>query len=230
MLNFTYRINELSHNLKKKYGSSHSLDKVLTSQGKTRWLDIGCGGNFAPDFHYLDYYSEIEIPENCKDRYFKINITEVSEEDCKKLGKFDLIRLQHVFEHFTPEEGEVVLKNCSKLLNPGGYLLITVPDLKKFIRYYKRNSFSNLYTFYHWALNRISKNAPPSFFFSIYSHSLLHEQHRWCYDSLGLKYIIQNTGTYKNIKQLTLWNKLAAYPFTHGRPWEDLCVIANLKD
>ncbi|HQI46383.1 MAG TPA: methyltransferase domain-containing protein [Bacteroidales bacterium] len=228
MLNLTYKVNEFWFSLKRKYGSSHSLDKLLTKQGKARWLDIGCGGNFAPNFYYLDYYSDVEIPENCKERYFKINIIEITETDYEKLGKFDLIRLQHVFEHFTPEEGEIVLKNCAKLLNKGGYIVITVPDLKKFIHYYKRNSFKNLFTFYNWSLNRIEKNAPPSFFFSIFAHSLLHEQHKWCYDSEGLKYIIAKTGVYKNIRQLRLWNRLAANSFTHNRPWEDLCVIANI--
>lgn len=229
-MNIRYRIRQWSHNLKNKYGSSHSLDKILRNQGKTRWLDIGCGGNFAPDFYYLDYYSEIEIPENCRERYFKVNIIEITDEEYLKMGKFDLIRLQHVFEHFTPEEGIVVLKNCSKLLNHDGYLVITVPDLKKFIKYYRQNSFKNLYTFYHWALNRIRKDAPSSFFFSVYAHSLLHEQHKWCYDAEGLKYIIRNSGVYENIKELKLWNKLASCSFTHGRPWEDVCVIANFKN
>lgn len=230
IVNIRYRVTEISHKLKKKFTSNNSLENQLKIQGKTRWLDIGCGGNFAPDFHYLDYYSEVEIPEDCKERYFKINITEITDTECEKLGKFDLIRLQHVFEHFTPEEGEIVLKNISKLLSPGGYLLITVPDLKKFIRYYKTNTFKNLYTFYNWSLNRVDQKAPTSFFFSVFSYSLLHEQHKWCYDAEGLKYIIGKSGKYRNIKQLKLWNRLASQPFTHGRPWEDVCVVANLKE
>lgn len=215
--------------IKKNNYSSNTLNKVLINQGKIRWLDIGCGGNFEPGFHYLDYSADISIPEDCKGRYFKINILELTDDDCKKTGCFDLLRMQHVFEHFTPEEGSIVLKNCARLLNPDGFLLITVPDLRKFIKYYKKNSFKKLYTFYHWALNRIQKNAPSSFFFSIYTHSLLHEQHKWCYDEEGLKYVIDNTGIYKNIKTLTFKDKLANQPYTHNRPLEDICVIANLK-
>ena len=223
------RIFDLIVRIKNTLYSQHSLDIVLKNQGKDRWLDIGCGGNFTPGFHYLDYFADVEIPEECKNRYYKINLLELTDEDCASIGKFDFIRMQHVFEHFTPEEGQIVLQSCAKLLQPDGIILVTVPDLKKFVKIYTRNSFKKLYTFYHWSLRRFNEDAPASYFFSIYSHSLLHEQHKWCYDSKGLQYAFANTGCYTNIKELKLTNKLAKYPFTHNRPLEDVCVIANIK-
>lgn len=223
------RIFDLILRIKNSIYSMHSLDIVLKNQGKDRWLDVGCGGNFTPGFHYLDYFANVEIPEDCKSRYYKINLLELTDEDCSIIGKFDFIRMQHVFEHFTPEEGHIVLQSCAKLLNTDGYILITVPDLRKFVKLYKNNSFKKLYTFYHWSLRRFSEDAPASYFFSIFSHSLLHEQHRWCYDSEGLQYAFRKTGCFTNIKELKLTNKLASIPFTHNRPLEDVCIIAIVK-
>lgn len=213
--------------ISRRFFPQENLEKKLIRENKTRWLDIGCGGNFSPGFHYLDFYSTVEISEEIKSRYFKINILELNEENITELGKFDLIRMQHVLEHFTPEEAKLVLENCSKLLNNNGFLLISVPDLKLFIKYYKKNNFKNFYTFYNWANLRIEKDAPASFYFSIFTHSLLHEQHKWCYDFEGLKYMVNSTGKYKNIVELRPGNKLSSWPFTHKRPEEDLCILAN---
>lgn len=206
-----------------------TLEDLLIKEGKTRWLDIGNGGNFAEGFHYLDFFSNVEVDEDIRDRYFKYNILELTDFEYQKMGTFDLIRMQHVFEHFTPEEGEIVLSKCARLLNKGGYLLITVPDLKLFVSYYRKKKLKKLYTFHNWALDRIDEKAPESFYFSIFTHSLLHEQHKWCYDYEGLKYQIEKSGAFENIKLLKLNDKLASETFTHNRPKEDLCVIANKK-
>ena len=220
-----YNFNFLWNFLSKK----ETLEKKLITEGKNRWLDIGCGGNFSNGFYYLDYFSTAEIPEEIADKYFKKNIIEINDNDLDILGKFDLIRLQHVIEHFTPEEAKLVLLNCSILLNTNGILLITVPDLNKFISFYKKRNFNKLYTFYNWAQNRIEPEAPESYYFSVFSHSLNEEPHKWCYDFKGLKYLIQSTGHFTNIRQIKLGNRLASIPFTHSRPKEDVCIIASVK-
>ena len=65
-----------------------------------------------------------------KSKYFQLNISKPLEtSNLKKLGKFNLIRMQHVLEHFTFEEADLVLNNCYLLLEKNGVLLISVPDL-----------------------------------------------------------------------------------------------------
>ena len=92
------------------------------------------------------------------------------------------------------------------------------------------NEYKNWNKFKKWANKRIPSNAPSSFYFSIYTHSLIITQHKWCYDYAGLKYLIKLSHCYKNIKELKFTNKLSTYPFTHNRPEEDLCVIATNKN
>ena len=133
--------------------------------------------------------------------------------------------MQHVFEHFSPEDGLTVLNNCASLLNPEGYLLISTPDLKKYIGFYLTDQIRNNY---EWALNRIKKESPNSFYFSVFTHSVKHERHEWCYDAEGLIYQINRTKKFKNIKEITLTDELANIPFTHNRPNEDVCVLAQL--
>ena len=152
----------------------------------------------------------------------------------KQMSKFDFIRMQHVFEHFTREEGQICLKNCANLMKRDAYILITVPDLRAHIQKYLNNEYRksnepDKNDFSAWAQRRIPGNAPNSFYFSVFAHSMSFEPHKWCYDARGLIYQLKKTGKFSNIKELKISDELASKPFTHNRPEEDVCVIANLK-
>lgn len=200
------------------------LRKKLLAENKTRWLEIGCGGTFDDYFTYVDLFPETLVQQ--KGRYFRMDMVNATDEALKRLGKFDLIRMQHVFEHFTPEAGRTVLDNCAKLLNKDGYVLISTPDLRKYVAFYLSGQIRDGFD---WALNRIPKDSPNSFYFSIFSHSLPFEKHEWCYDAEGLIYQLERSDKFKNIRELTLEDELTSIPFTHNRPSEDVCVIAQLQ-
>lgn len=206
-----------------------TLEGKLIREGKTRWLDVGCGTNFQPGFIYLDAINYDGDDVSIKEKYFTKSILELTDNDIELLGDFDLVRMQHVFEHFAMEEGQIALRNAARLIKPGGLLLITVPDLKLFVKYYRKNRFNSLFQFYHWALNRVDKESPPSFFFSIFAHNLVHEKHNWCYDYEGLNYVIEKSGLFVKIRKLKITDKLASVPFTHNRPLEDVCIMAMKK-
>lgn len=203
-----------------------NLKNKLIGERKIHWLDVGCGGNFENGFCYLDTFPEGIIDSKFRDKYFRIDIANAPEETLAKLGKFDLVRMQHTFEHFSYEEGREVLKNCAKLLNKDGIILITTPDLKIHIKKYLNDEYKNWNGFKWWANKRISVNAPNSFYFSIFAHSMPYESHKWCYDFEGLKYQLEISGEFKDIREIALDDSLASVPFTHNRPEEDICVIA----
>ncbi len=200
------------------------LKEKLLAEGKKRWLEIGCGGTFDENFVYIDLFPETLV--NQKGKYYRLDMVNATDSSLEKLGKFDLIRMQHVFEHFTPEAGRTVLENCAKLLNKDGYILISTPDLRKYIGFYLSGQIRNNFD---WALNRIPKDSPNSFYFSIFSHSLPFEKHEWCYDAEGLLYQLETVGKFKNAREITLEDEMANVPFTHNRPNEDVCVLAQLK-
>ena len=220
-------------------GNSCGLKKKLLAENKTRWLDIG-GNNHSikQGFYVLNLPSSnavINTDTNLNEHYFLMSILKLTEEDYKKLGKFDLIRMQHVFEHFSFEEGYEVLKVCSQLLNRDGYLLMTVPDLKTHIKFYLSNyKFNKEYK--DFAVRcRLPENAPPSCFFSVFAHQHGHKvppkegkSHKWCYDYEGLEYQVKRVeNEFKNIKKLGILHPLTGFPFTHNRPIQDSCLLAQ---
>lgn len=203
-----------------------NLREKLIKQGKIKWLDIGCNKNFEPDFWYMDVWPKNKIDIKNRARYFRMNILHARNSELKKLSKFDMVRMQHAIEHFSYEDGVKILRNISIILKPGGIILITAPDLEINIQKYLSNSYKGWGAFNWWANKRIPKDAPASFYFSIYAHSLTMTPHKWCYDSNGLQYLLNLSGCYKNIKELKFIDKLSNHPFTHNRPEEDVCIIA----
>lgn len=214
-----------------------NLKEKLLSQGKTRWLDIGSAENFEEGFFYMDILplksfktkSIKNVEKKYGKKYFHHDITNLSEKAIKELGKFDYIRMQHTFEHFSYEGGQEALKNCAKLLKKDGTLTISVPDLRIHVQRYLNNDYKKWDGFKWWALKRIPANSPSSFFFSIFAYSMPWEQHKWCYDYEGLEFQLKKTKQFKDIRELKLDNELTNVPFTHNRPEEDVCIIATRK-
>jgi predicted SAM-dependent methyltransferase len=215
----------------------NAFKRKLIAEGKTRWLDLGCGNNFQEGFEYMDWIPHENLPDDIAKRYHRVNVVDLTDDDIASVGTFDLIRMQHVFEHFSPEDGVTVLKSCAKLLNYGGYLLMTTPDLRINIKSYLNGTYQRE-RFGDFAEKRIPKGAPSSFYFSVFAHSFAHapldesqrsirDQHKWCYDFEGLKYQLERAGEFKNIKNLRLTDPLAHIPFTHNRPEEEVCVLAQ---
>jgi len=207
------------------------LETELLNNDQTIWLDLGSSINHNnQNFHFADLYPIEECLEEMKDKYHQLDISKPLEKDTKnKLGKFDLIRMQHVFEHFTYEQASIVLDNCYELLEEDGKLLISVPDLDIYLKRYFSGTLKHISSFGPWSHKGIKENSPQSDYFSIYAHSMIYEKHLWCYNKKGLINKIRSTGNFKNIKKVSLFNKLAGIPFTHNRPEEDLCVIATKK-
>ena len=201
------------------------LEQLLRSTNQLRWLEVGTGGNNAEGFDKIDIidFPPGEAPSN----YRKLNIVSCTNKELEEFTDYDLVRMQHVFEHFTPEDGKQVLINCSKMLKKGGYILISCPDIDIVIDHYLKGSIKKLNG--SWGVDRIGESAPDSFYFSIFCHSVLHEPHLWCYNSEGLVYQLEQTGLFEEIEVLDLTNPKSAIPFPHNRPDQDVVVLARRK-
>ena len=208
------------------------LEDKLLENNQIKWLDLGSSINHSnKNFYFADIYPKEKCLEEMKSKYFQIDISkELDEIELEKLGKFNLVRMQHVFEHFTYEEADIVLRNCIQLLEKNGKLLITVPDLDIYIRRFRNKTIKEIPNFKEWANKRIPEESEISDYFSIFTHSMIHEKHLWCYNKDGLISKIKSTGMFENVRQVGLLNKLAGIPFTHNRPEEDLCVLATKGD
>lgn len=121
-----------------KYNAStgmHILDIVAKVKGTGRIkkvMEFGAGGGWnliafkekGMDVIGYDYSSSLpELGKKHGINMFRGTIGSVS-------GKFDLIILSHVIEHFTDLCGS--MKKLKEHINPGGFFYIEVPDIKNF--------------------------------------------------------------------------------------------------
>ncbi len=213
------------------------LQKMLVSEKKARWLDLG-SKSLEDGFHCMDLGPLEESKSAHSARYFEKSVLELTADDFDAIGQFDFIRMQHVLEHFSFEEAESVLSACARLLNSGGYLLITVPDLRQHVKAYL-NGYRTLpeREYRNFAMRwRIPADTPPSCAFSVFAHQggyrdplLAGDAHKWCYDFEGLKYQVDRVNSFENVRQLGVFHALAGIPFTHNRPAEDVCLLAQRR-
>lgn len=119
-------------------------------------LDIGCATgfnanmlrNFAENITGIEMSAEVARLAKKRTSQMKIIVGKFPEVEIEE--KFDLITLFDVLEHI--ENDEFALRKISKLLNPNGYLILTVPafsflwgKLDKSAGHYRRYTKNTLY-------------------------------------------------------------------------------------
>jgi predicted SAM-dependent methyltransferase len=91
-----------------------------------RYINLGCGHRFHEDWVNIDFASNDPRVQN-------VNLLGGIPFDN---NTFDVAYHSHVLEHFTPDDGKSFLKECYRILKPGGIIRIAVPDLEVIARNY----------------------------------------------------------------------------------------------
>lgn len=91
-------------------------------------LNIGCGSTWHPDWINLDAH-----PVDPKIHGWDARRGLPFED-----GKASVCYASHVLEHFTPDEAQGFLRECRRVLHPGGVIRVAVPDLEGIAREYLR--------------------------------------------------------------------------------------------
>ena len=91
-----------------------------------RALNLGCGTRFHPDWENVDFSSA----SPCVRAY-----------DLRKGipypdSSFDVVYHSHLLEHFPKQFAPTFLRECHRVLKPGGLIRVAVPDLEKIVRLY----------------------------------------------------------------------------------------------
>lgn len=111
------------------YRTFFNREPKLLSEGDN-FLNLGCGANLRENFvnadffvlrrwrTKLDWMLDARYPLNCRSDSFS--------------GVFS----EHMMEHLYPVEMLNLLKEIRRILKPGSWLRVAVPDLRKYVDYY----------------------------------------------------------------------------------------------
>ncbi len=91
-----------------------------------RRLNLGCGRRFHPDWENVDF-SSTGPGVRAHDLRKGIPYPDAA---------FDVVYHSHLLEHFPKESAPVFLRECYRVLKPGGVIRIAVPDLETIVRLY----------------------------------------------------------------------------------------------
>ena len=102
-------------------------------------LDIACGtGTFIERFPYKSKGVDIN-PENveyCRRKGLSAEVSDALDLDLCETGEFDGVHCSHLIQVFTPDQMVTCLKEISRVLKPGGILVLTtLSDFKNFYQH-----------------------------------------------------------------------------------------------
>jgi predicted SAM-dependent methyltransferase len=113
--------NSIKHNAGKQISGKAALERP-----RLKMLNLGCGSRYHKDWINIDFKGNNNgvIAYNLTD---KLSFNE---------NEIDVVYHSHLLEHFTKEFAPEFLKECYRVLKPGGIIRVVVPDLEQIARQY----------------------------------------------------------------------------------------------
>jgi predicted SAM-dependent methyltransferase len=94
-----------------------------------KFLNLGCGVRYIKTWTNVDFIKT--GPEVIACNFLqKIPFNDAA---------FDVVYHSHVLEHFSKEDGKNFIKECHRILKPGGVIRIAIPDLERIVKEYLAN-------------------------------------------------------------------------------------------
>lgn len=115
---------------------------------KVNYLNLGCGSTFHKDWTNVDFVS---TGENVIAHNLLAGIP-------FEKNQFEAVYHSHVLEHFPKKEAVFFIKECYRVLKPGGIIRIAIPDLERIAKNYLKyleeslNNVPKAAEKYEWSL------------------------------------------------------------------------------
>tara|TARA_B100001093_G_scaffold408930_1_gene397873 strand:- start:52 stop:711 length:660 start_codon:yes stop_codon:yes gene_type:complete len=175
-----------------------------SSRLKYSELEIGSGSSKKDKWLHIDYRFGSDIP------------FDIRKPLPVPLNHYRKVYAEHVLEHFSHKELNRVLRNVRSVLKPGGYFLISVPDLDKYVSCYLNKSFDQKLIQYKPA---IASQEPADVLNYIF---YMNGEHKHMFNIDSIKYHLKRAG-FRNISKRNFDKNLDS----HGRVNDSLLVTCQ---
>lgn len=153
-----------------------------------RKLHLGCGKNV------LDGWLNTDVLSRRRDvRY----LDAAKRFPLSNKDKFDYVFSEHLIEHLPFPKGFAMLKECYRILKPGGKIRITAPDLAFLINIYREDKSALEEEYIAWTTERLRPppcSHPPSCESFIVNDFMRNWGHQFIYDERTLSFALGSAG------------------------------------
>jgi len=165
----------------KEFHTKIRVKKIIKEEREIK-IDVG-GGDFKRDGWFtLDLNYQSDLVWDLRKRLPFPN------------NSVDYIYTSHTLEHFYFKEIIFLLKECYRVLKPGGILRIAVPNARIYINaYYENKELPSHFFGYKPAFNNTTKIDYINYI------SYMDGHHKYLFDEENLKYLVEYSG-FKNVK------------------------------
>lgn len=177
----------------KAFESDKKLIKQYLAQQRVRKLQLGCGPNILDGWLNSDYFSGL---------FHAINLDATGEYPFEN-ETFDYIFSEHMIEHFSFAKGQIMLKECFRVLRDGGKLRISTPDLAFLVALYQGEKSDLQKEYIKWSIREWVADAPFSEDTFVINNFVRNWGHTFIYDEKILRYSLESAG-FKDIVRCRL--------------------------
>jgi predicted SAM-dependent methyltransferase len=168
---------------RKTVGSDKKIIKEYLAHHEIKKLQLGCGPNIFEGWLNSDYFPRLG-DAICLDT---TNTYPFEDET------FDYIFSEHMIEHVPYAKGQVMLKECLRVLKDGGKIRISTPDLAFLISLYQTDK-SDLKEFIRWSTKEFVDDAPFCEDTFVINYFLRGWGHMFIYDEKILHFSLESAG------------------------------------
>ena len=160
---------------------------------QVRRLQIGAGPNMLEGWLNTDKY-----PHSCKLVF--LNAAKPFPFDN---ATFNHIFCEHLIEHLTYEQGQLMLRECLRVLKPGGRIRIATPDLETLIGLWGREKTEVQQRYIHWIVDQSLPDIGVYRESFVINNAFRNWAHQFLYDGETLQMCLQNAGFAAITRQAT---------------------------
>lgn len=202
--NFYSRLSTNNEYYKENKWEYDYILNFLSNKNKTNILDIGCGnGDFMLKVKGFNLVEGVDFNDksisSCLRKNLKVYKTSLNPFVFNTNYKYDYITCFQVIEHI--DAVNVLFANLISLLNPGGYLIISVPNNAPYLYMYDKYHTLNLPPHHLGLWNKRSLKAVPTIFNNLSIVKTIVEPFNKISFAMFIRILLRNRMSEKNIIQ-----------------------------
>jgi predicted SAM-dependent methyltransferase len=136
------------------------------------WLNTDLHGYRRKDVVYLDVRKPFPLPD----------------------ASFDLVFSEHMIEHLTYADGQQCLRECHRVLRPGGRIRVATPSLDRLIRLYDAELTDLQRRYVRWSVETFIAFADAELPGFVLNNFLRDWGHEFVYDTGTLRHALETAG------------------------------------